>query len=174
MTGLGGRTASTFDVNYFFDCRTNSPSICKFCCDLCNRNPAKFNNKYPSCTIQYLKNTATSMLRLHIKKFHLLDYLDLVLQKDRDWPIQVKVVKDCITNGYSLQELKSLVDRGVSLKNLPPHPIIPTPNPGSGNTNDNHRSGTPPFSIAIFHKSLVNFIIADDQLLQVVECKEFQ
>ncbi|KIK10709.1 hypothetical protein PISMIDRAFT_124027, partial [Pisolithus microcarpus 441] len=114
------------------------------------------------------------MLCLHIEKFHLLDYLDLALQKDRDWLIQVKVVKDCITNGYSLQELKSLVDRGVGLKNLPPHPVIPTPNPGSGDTNDDHRSGTPPFSIAIFHKSLVNFIIADDQSLQVVECKEFR
>ncbi|KIK20567.1 hypothetical protein PISMIDRAFT_105542 [Pisolithus microcarpus 441] len=173
-TGLGGRTASTFDVNYFFDHGTNSLSICKFCHDLCNRNPAEFDNKYPSHIIQYSKNTATSTLRLHIEKFHLLDYLDLALQKDSDWPIQVKVVKDCITNGYSLQELKSLVDRGVGLKNLPPHPIIPTPNPSSGNTNDDHRSGTPPFSITIFHKSLVNFIIADDWLLQVVKCKEFR
>ncbi|KIK12441.1 hypothetical protein PISMIDRAFT_18739 [Pisolithus microcarpus 441] len=173
MTGSGGRTASTFDVNYFFDRRTNSPSRA-MCSDLRNRNPAEFDNKYLSCMIQYSKNTATSMLCLHIEKLHLLNYLDLALQKDRDWPIQVKVMKDCITNGYSLQELKSLVDRGVSLKNLPPHPVIPTPNPSSGDTNDDHRSSTPPFSITIFHKSLVNFIIADDQSLQVVKCKEFR
>ncbi|KIK19825.1 hypothetical protein PISMIDRAFT_43563, partial [Pisolithus microcarpus 441] len=156
---------STFDVNYLFDHRASSPTICKFCCDLRNKNPAKFDNKHLGHMIQYLKKTATSTLCAHIEKFHLLDYLDLALQEDRDWLIQVKLVKECITNGYSLQELRSLVDRGAGLKNLPPHPVTPTPNLGSGNTNDNDRSGTPPFSITLFHKSLINFIVADDQSL---------
>ncbi|KAI6026056.1 hypothetical protein EDC04DRAFT_2606152 [Pisolithus marmoratus] len=114
-THSGGKTAATFDVNYFFDHSKNLPSICKFCC-----------------------------------------------------------VFEEYNNSYSLQELKSLVDRGVSLMNLPPHPVTPTPNLGSGNTNDDDRSSTPPFSITIFHKSLVNFIIADDQSLHVVKCKEFR
>ncbi|KIK12635.1 hypothetical protein PISMIDRAFT_120519, partial [Pisolithus microcarpus 441] len=36
------------------------------------------------------------------------------------------------------------------------------------------RANVPPFSLPIFRKFLVNFIIADDQSLNVVECKEFR
>ncbi|KAI6101604.1 hypothetical protein EDD17DRAFT_1512489 [Pisolithus thermaeus] len=167
-TGLGGKTASTFDVNHFFDHGTKLPSMCKFCC-----NPAEFDKRHLTRAIQYSKSTAMTTLCLHIKRFHLYDYLDLALQEGRDWPIQLKVMKECIIKGYSLQELKSLVKKGIDLKSLPPHPISSTSNPGSGAAGADDRGSTPPFSFAMFHKLLIDFIIADDQLLLIIECEKF-
>ncbi|KAI6104558.1 ribonuclease H-like domain-containing protein [Pisolithus croceorrhizus] len=144
------------------------------CSDLCNSNPAGFTKKYPNCMVQYLKSTAMATFHLHIERFHLHDYLDLALQEGTDWPIQVKVMKEGVINGYSLQELKGLVEKGVDLKNLPPHPVNSASDPGSGTTKADHRGSTPPFSLAMFHKLLVNFIVADDQLLHIIKCKKFQ
>ncbi|KIK13966.1 hypothetical protein PISMIDRAFT_17623 [Pisolithus microcarpus 441] len=113
------------------------------------------------------------MLHLHIERFHLHNYLDLALQEGRDWPIQLKVMKECIVNGYSLQELKSLVEKGVDLKSLPPHPVSSTSNPSSGAAGADDRGSTPLFSFAMFHKLLIDFIITDDQSLCIVKCEEF-
>ncbi|KAI5986964.1 hypothetical protein EDC04DRAFT_2614954 [Pisolithus marmoratus] len=134
MTRLGGRTAATYDVNYFFDCSKKLPSIRKFC-------------HMQFAVIFMIGIQKISMLNTQVAQYSI--------------------------RRIQQQELKSLVNRGVNLMNLPPHPITPTPNLSSSDTNDNDRSSTPPFSITIFHKSLVNLIVADDQLLCVVECKEF-
>ncbi|KAI6111673.1 hypothetical protein EDD16DRAFT_1521874 [Pisolithus croceorrhizus] len=162
MTGSGGKMASTFDANHFFDCGTKLPSVCKFCCV-----------QFAAIFTIYSKSTAMTTLHLHIKRFHLCDYLDLALQEGRDWPIQLKVMKECTVKGYSLQELKSLVEKGIHLKSLPPHPVGSTSNPGSGTAGADNRGSTPPFSFAMFHKLLVNFIVTDDQSLHVIECEEF-
>ncbi|KIK14878.1 hypothetical protein PISMIDRAFT_16959 [Pisolithus microcarpus 441] len=92
------------------------------------------------------------------------------MEPGRAWPIQVSPVKEILALGYMLEELKAFLEKGVDLKSLPPQAIgdlLLDP------TASSDRANVPPFSLPIFQKFLVNFIIADDQSLNVIECKEF-
>lgn len=112
------------------------------------------------------------MLRCHIDKWHILAYLILALQQGREWPIQVPTVKNVTNLRYMLNELKSFVEKGISLQKIPPRPTNGSL-PGHA-TNIGPRDGVPPFSLPIFRKYLAHFIVADDQALSVVEGKEFR
>ncbi|KAF8547373.1 hypothetical protein OG21DRAFT_1527205 [Imleria badia] len=119
--------------------------------------------KLSQCTYKYLAKMGTSTLRGHIDNWHLLPYIILALQPDREWPIQVPTMKKAIGLGYTLNELKSFVEKGIKPQNVPPR---------SANGSIPGRDDIPPFSPPIFHKYLVNFIITDDQALSIIEGKD--
>lgn len=81
-------------------------------------------------------------------------------------------MKNAINLGYTLDELKSFVEKGINLQNIPPRPANGS---APGHTmNVGLRVGIPPFSLPVFYKYLVNFIVADDQALSIVDGKEFR
>ena len=63
------------------------------------------NNKWP---ISYAPSTMTGMLRGHIEKFHLVEYIEMASVPNRSWLIQVQSVKNAMDVGYSLDELKDI------------------------------------------------------------------
>lgn len=118
----------------------------------------------------YSAKTATSTLRVHIDKWHLIAYLTLALEPGREWAIQVPKVKAALALGYTLEELKAFVEKGVNLDGVPPRSANGVTPSHAANGRDN----IPPFSLPIFRTFLVNFITANDQSLNVVECLEFR
>ena len=50
----------------------------------------------------------TGMLRGHIEKFHLIEYIEMASVPNRSWLIQVQSVKNAMDVGYSLDELKDI------------------------------------------------------------------
>jgi len=102
----------------------------------------------------YSSKTGTSSLRNHNDRWHLRAYLTAALE--RGWPIFSPVIKRGLELGYSLIELKSLNEQGIDLTTLPPRMTRVSDPEG--------RSSIPQFSVATFHKFLVEFIVADDQV----------
>jgi hypothetical protein len=138
--------------------------------ELQDEDPATWSANYPRCSYSVSAKTATTTLRGHINKWHLRAYLALALQPGREWPIQVPTVRDGLKLRYSLNELKTFTEKGNTLQHLP---LCPANEPTPGHI-ESDRGTIPPFSLPIFHKFLVNFIVADDQSLNVIEVQEFR
>jgi hypothetical protein len=102
----------------------------------------------------YSSKTGTSSLRNHNDRWHLEAYLTAALE--RGWPILSPIIKRGLELGYSLSELKSLNEQGTDLTTLPPRMTRVSDPEG--------RRSIPQFSVAAFHKFLVEFIVADDQV----------
>ena len=121
--------------------------------------------------MDYTTLTTTGVLRGHIEKWHLLKYIEIASNPRRDWQIQIASIRMALTLGYSLDDLKNIVAEGGKLNNLPPRSINSTaPNDGASNK----RANIPPFSPSLFHQHLIEFIVSDDQSLNIVECDEFR
>lgn len=138
-------------------------------------------------TFQYSRNTGTSVLRGHIDRHHLLEYL--ILAEENGWPIWLESIKRVVARGYTLQEIRGVLEDGGTLDSLTSR--LPQT---SSNTDSSERSSVPSFSLKELHNHLVAFIVADDQVLysfalfslelrlltvndqslNVVECKEFR
>jgi hypothetical protein len=104
----------------------------------------------------YAKATGNSLLRPHIYKWHLLEYLTQALENS--WPIIVKEVTMLQTQGFSIEEMKAHVKKGGDLASLPPHQ-----NAGAA-SGPRDQSSVPEFSVSTFHQFLLSFIVADDQV----------
>ncbi|KIK21668.1 hypothetical protein PISMIDRAFT_77592, partial [Pisolithus microcarpus 441] len=155
------KTASTYDVDHYFEQEKDKPSVCRVCSNLRDKYPAEYM-KQKKHTISYSPNMMTGVLHGHIGKWHLLHFINLAMELGRVWPIQVSPVKEILVLGYTLEELKAFLEKGVDLKSLPPWAIgdlLLDPAASSD------RANVPPFSLPIFQKFLINFIIADDQSL---------
>ena len=143
------------------------------CRALYDKDPEDWKVKYGTGwgrQIDYSPSTTTGTLRGHIDKWHLLEYIEIALDPQRDWQILVSGVKKALKLGYSLDGLKDIVKQNGNLNNLPPPPTNSTaPEDGASKK----RANIPPFSLSSLHQHLVEFIIADDQALNIVECNEF-
>ncbi|KIK75015.1 hypothetical protein PAXRUDRAFT_19345 [Paxillus rubicundulus Ve08.2h10] len=75
-----------------------------------------------------------------------------------------------MAQGYTLNETQEALAEGGALASLPPrHSEALSTN--SANTSDHPL--IPPFSLEQLHNHLVAFIVADDQSLNIIKCKEF-
>jgi hypothetical protein len=83
----------------------------------------------------------------------LLEYLTQALENS--WPIVVKEVKICQNQGFSIEEMKTHIEKGGDLASLPHRQDASMP----GNQNS-----IPEFSVPTFHQFLLSFIVADDQV----------
>ncbi|KAI5998468.1 hypothetical protein EDC04DRAFT_2909281 [Pisolithus marmoratus] len=161
------KTTSTYDINHYFEQEKDKLSVCRVCFNLHNKHPVEYM-KQKKHAITYSSNTMTGILHGHIGRWHLLDFIDLVMEPGRAWPIQVSPVKEVLVLGYMLEELKAFLEKGVDLRSLPPQAIGDLSLEPTGD-----RVNVPPFSLPICHKFLINFIITDDQSLNIIKCKEF-
>ena len=148
----------------------HSECICRAIHD---SDPGAWIISYPNNKrrISYAPSTTTGTLRGHIEKFHLIKYIEMALVPNRSWLIQVQSVKNAMDVGYSLDELKDIAMKGGKIvKNLLPRPTnSTTPDDAASKKQANI-----PFSLPQLHKHLVDFIVADDQSLNIIECKEFR
>lgn len=110
-------------------------------------------------------NTGNSGLRVHVKKFHILNFLELA--EKHGWPIFIQNVNLAFSIGYTFATLREALQKpGVSIRNLPPPP---EPAPGDfrpqvpGGKPSLH-DGLPEYSLAALQRYLVDFIVADDQV----------
>lgn len=148
----------------------HSEEICRA---LRDKDLVTWESLYPNDRrrINYSANTATGTLRGHIAKWHLVEYLEIASNPKRQWRIQLSSVEDALHLGYTFDELKEIAKKDGKLNNLPPRSTnctIPD------DTAPKNRADIPSFSLPQLHTHLVNFIVVDDQSLNVVECKEFQ
>ena len=67
--------------------------------------------------MDYAPLTTTGVLRGHIEKWHLLEYIEIASNPQRDRQIQVASVRTALTLGYSLDDLKNIVAEGGKLNN---------------------------------------------------------
>ena len=153
-------------LNLFY---RHSDSICKA---LCDKDPATWNTAYPNNKqqINYSAGTATGTLWGHIAKWHLVEYLKIALNPNRQWQVQLSNVEVVIGLGYTFDELKEIAKKDGKLNNLPPHSTNSTP---PNNMASKNWANIPPFSLPQLHKHLVDFIVADDQSLNILKCKKF-
>ena len=144
------------------------------CRAIYDKDPEDWKVKYGTgrgWQIDYAPTTTTGTLQGHIEKWHLLEYIEIALDPQRDWQILVSSVKRTLKLGYSLDGLKDIVKQNGNLNNLPPPPTNSTaPNDGASKKQAN----IPPFSLPSLHQHLVEFIVADDQALNIVKCNEFR
>ena len=144
------------------------------CRALYDKDPEDWKVKYGTGRgrqIDYSPSTMTGTLWGHIDKWHLLEYIEIALDPQRDWQILVSGVKKALKLGYSLDGLKDIVKQNGNLNNLLPPPTNSTA-PEDGALKK--RANIPPFSLSSLHQHLVEFIVADDQALNIVECNEFR
>ena len=154
-------------LNLFYH---HSDSICRA---LRDKDPAAWNTAYPNNKqqINYSAGTATGMLQGHIAKWHLVEYLEIASNPNRQWWIQLSNIEVVIGLGYTFDELKEIVKKDGKLNNLLPHSTNSTP---PDNVASKNWANILPFYLPQLHKHLVNFIVVDDQSLNVLECKEFR
>ena len=154
-------------LNLFY---CHSGSICRAHHD---KDPAAWNTAYPNNKqwINYSAGTVTEMLWGHITKWHLIEYLKIASNPNRQWQIQLSNVEVVISLGYTFDEPKEIVKKDGKLNNLLSHSTNSTTPDDAASKN---WANILPFSLPQLHKHLVNFIVADDQSLSVLECKEFQ
>ncbi|KIK16816.1 hypothetical protein PISMIDRAFT_73045, partial [Pisolithus microcarpus 441] len=155
------KMASTYDVDHYFEQEKDKPSVCGVCFSLHDKYPAEYV-KQKKHTILYSPNMTTGVLHGHIGKWHLLDLINLAIELGRAWPIQVSPVKEILVLSYMLEELKAFLEKSVDLKSLPPWVIEDLL---LDSTASSDRANVLPFSLPIFQKFLINFIIAGDQSL---------
>ena len=148
----------------------HSDSICRA---LHDKDPATWNTAFPNNQqqINYSASTTTGMLWGHIAKWRLVEYLKIASNPNRQWWIQLSNVGVAIGLGYTFNELKEIAKKDGKLNNLPPHSTNSTT---PDNTASKNRADILPFSLPQLHKHLIDFIVADDQSLNILECKEFQ
>ena len=82
------------------------------CRALYDKDPEDWKVKYGTGwgrQIDYSPSTTTGTLRGHIKKWHLLEYIEIALDPQRDWQILVSGIKKALKLGYSLDGLKDIV-----------------------------------------------------------------
>ncbi|KAF8834092.1 hypothetical protein BDN67DRAFT_1016868 [Paxillus ammoniavirescens] len=150
---------------------TSEETVCRYCKKAHDTNPVAWTQTYSKRdpTFQYSLNTGTSALRGHINRHHILEYLALV--EANKWQVWLESVKAVMARGYTLNEIREALAEGGALASLPPrHSEALSMN--SANPSDHPL--IPPFSLEQLHDHLVAFIVADDQSLNVVECKEFR
>ena len=154
-------------LNLFYH---HSDSICRA---LHDKDPATWNTAYPNNKrwINYSAGTATGTLRGHIAKWHLIEYLEIASNPNRQWRIQLSNVEVAIGLGYTFNELKEIAKKDGKLNNLLPHSTNSTP---PNNAASKNWANILLFSLPQLHKHLVDFIVVDDQSLNILECKEFQ
>ena len=112
----------------------------------------------------YKPKTASWGLRSHIERFHLWEYLKLAHLEN--WTVFLTNVKVALGMGYDLPMLlEALKQPGVTIMKLPPPPRR-TNNSQQNSQLDggSQDQGLPPFSTAAFHRYLVRFITANDQV----------
>ena len=115
--------------------------------------------------LHYKPKTSNWSLRAHIERLHLIEYLELA--KENDWEIFLNKVTVVLDMGYDVPTLlERLRKPGATLHNLPPPPGRRTNNRQGDLPPDGDSPGNelPPFSTAAFHRFLVKFITADDQV----------
>lgn len=131
----------------------------------------------------YAAKSGTSTLRGHLERWHLREYLELV--EARNWPIWLNSVKHAMGLGYSFVEMRQAVAETGSLDGLRARASATADKENSGG-----RSLLPAYSKEEFHKYLIAFIVADDQVrhssmsrpipslpeqsINLMECREFR
>jgi hypothetical protein len=116
--------------------------------------------------------TSNTMLRGHLESKHTLLYLTKLLEEH--WQPQSPLIKAAITSGYTIGTLiQALSPPDISFDNLPPPPpreeddeVLAGFGPQS---NADLGSGIPEFSLKAFHEYLVNFIVANDQVMNIFQ-----
>ncbi|KIK25338.1 hypothetical protein PISMIDRAFT_9694 [Pisolithus microcarpus 441] len=122
---------------------------------------------------------SNALLCVHIVNWHLEEYL--ILAEEHKWSIQIDIVQNAFTAGYTFRTLKvALTQSGFDIHKLPP---APAPEPGDASPGDflmpawhlrQGCDGIPEFTIAAMHEQIVQFIVTDDQSINVIECPEFR
>ncbi|KAG6374253.1 hypothetical protein JVT61DRAFT_4268 [Boletus reticuloceps] len=104
------------DIHHFFEKRAKEALICHLCKNLKEQDPTNFpeGRKYI-----FSPNTGNSGLRLHLERFHLLEFLELA--KKNNWPIFVQSVNLAFSLGYTLTTLHEALQKpALGQKTLPP------------------------------------------------------
>jgi hypothetical protein len=90
----------------------------------------------------------------------LLEYV--INAKWHGWSVQVLSVATAIQKGYTISQIREAIEGGQNLKDLP---VLGNDRSGGGDAITNNWALIPTFSITNFHSALVDFIVADDQVL---------
>ena len=124
-------------------------------------------------------------MRGHVERFHLLLYL--ILAEERRWSVFVISIKLAFEMGYTITEMRKVVEGGAELSNLPNRAAGASSTTLTGPCD---RGSIPEFTHTTFLQHLVSFIVADDQAspctillfltnnsqqsINVIECLEFR
>ena len=129
-----------------------------YCRDLKDRDPTNFPSDQK---FEYMPKTSTISLRNHIERLHLTEFLEQAqMESWKVFPHRTKVALDL---GYTIPTLlEALKKPGACITNLPPPPRSSQQNLQPDR--EPQDQGLPPYSIAAFHRYLVRFITADDQV----------
>ena len=109
----------------------------------------------------YSKKSSTTSLQPHIKKYHLLEYITKA--EEYGWKLYVPSVSTASQKGYSISQIREAIKAGQDLDNL---------SQIGGGSNVivgvlSHRANIPMFSMESFQDALVEFVVADDQVMLV-------
>ncbi|KIK28758.1 hypothetical protein PISMIDRAFT_90433, partial [Pisolithus microcarpus 441] len=121
----------------------------------------------------YSPSMSNASLHVHIVNWHLEEYL--ILAEEHKWSIQINIVQNAFTVGYTFRTLKvALTQSGFDIHKLPP---APAPKPGDASPGDflmpawhlrwGH-DGILEFTIAAMHEQIIWFIVADDQVSHAI------
>ena len=106
---------------------------------------------------------STSSLRGHIEGLHLLEFV--AAAQTENWTIYIQSVKTPLSLGYDLSTLlEALKMPGIMTHNLPPPPRRPSDTEENFRPPGEPENELPPYSTVAFHRFLVRFITADDQV----------
>ena len=82
-----------------------------------------------------------------------------------NWTIYIQSVKTSLNLGYDLSTLlETLKTPGITIHNLPPPPRHPSDTQENFRPPGEPENELPPYSTVAFHRYLVRFITADDQV----------
>jgi hypothetical protein len=78
------------------------------------------------------------------------------------WSVQVLSVAMAMRKGYTISQIREAIEGSQNLKDLP---VLGNDGSGGGDAIANNRALIPTFSITNIHSTLIDFIVADDQVL---------
>ena len=123
-------------------------------------DPIKFSL---SRKIHYQAKTSTSSLHSHIESLHLLEFVEAA--QTEKWTIYLTKVKVPLGLGYNLSTLlEALKKPGITIHNLPPSPRCPCDTQENFVPAGEPENDFPPYLTAAFHRFLVRFTTANDQV----------
>ncbi|KAI0244972.1 hypothetical protein BJV78DRAFT_1159318, partial [Lactifluus subvellereus] len=148
------RSNIAFDIRHFFRRAPDKLShTCKVCESIYNKDPAAWAAKDPhgKRRITFSGRSSNTTLRPHINSYHLLEYVTLV--EKHGWLVYVQSVAQAKKKGYSISQIKQVIEADLDTSCCASIPI---------------------FSIANFQNALIDFVVADDQAINIIECIEFR
>ncbi|KAI0247412.1 hypothetical protein BJV78DRAFT_1157232 [Lactifluus subvellereus] len=119
-TAGSSRSNITFDIRHFFRRTPDKLShTCKVCESIYNKDPAAWAAKDPhgKRRITFSGRSSNTTLRPHINSYHLLEYVTLV--EKHGWLVYVQSVAQAKKKGYSISQIKQVIEAGQDLSELP-------------------------------------------------------